>query len=455
MRASHLAAGMAAICLSSCTVVPKNLGAANARFDQIVKRVKCDLLRAVYTKANQDRARYGFLTQWAAKVHMTLTVDDQASFSPGVSATNLAGNFTFGVGGTVSGQAQRIEDYEFFLSFAHAGPEMTRAHVDRFYDGCTFPYGQLLESDFDFGTIIDRAVSPIEAGLLKQGRQQGPGSSTSPAIPAGEIPAIKQALNAVKDSPILQPLPAELAGRDPRFKEILGKIEFPYGPLAIPLDEATKKQQDKNAKDAAEAIANAPKIAQNVQEVVDNVIRPLYELAITTDLPKKCNIQMQRDRASALASAANAAISKSNIDNAKPEEFKSIIDSYTAQKESRTNVLQKGQAMLVGITQCTEPPDRPQKPTVALYDPIDLIQETVNFHITASGTVAPSWKLVRVSVPLGGPLLSGAAKTTNSLIVTMGRPVTDSSGKQVASQAMNTSLQASLISQAINQRLVP
>jgi hypothetical protein len=89
-----------------------------------------------------------------------------------------------------------------------------------------------------------------------------------------------------------------------------------------------------------------------------------------------------------------------------------------------------------------------------LYDPIDLIQETVNFYITASGSVTPSWKLVRISAPLTSPLLSGTAKTTDSMIITMGRPNIEN-GKQTSSKTMDASLSAALIAQAINSRLVP
>jgi hypothetical protein len=163
---------------------------------------------------------------------------------------------------------------------------------------------------------------------------------------------------------------------------------------------------------------------------------------------------MQRDRAAAVSSAAAAAISKSNIDNATSDQPDIIINSFKDEKDARDEVLKKAQAMLDDITKCKEPIPPPPKPAIALYDPIDLIQETVNFYITLSGNVAPAWKLVRVSAPLNAPLFSGTAKTTDSMIITMGRPNTEN-GKQVPSPAMQSSLSAALIGQAINQRLVP
>lgn len=459
MIAGRVAAGIAAFCLGACTVVPRNVGPANVRFDQVVRRVKCDLLGAVYRKAEQDPTRFGFLTQWAAKVHMTLTVDDQASINPGLTVTDplaVAGtSFSLGVGGTLTGQAQRIEDYEFFLAFDKAGPEMTPQAVATLYNGCQFPGGQLLESNFDFDSIIERAVSPVEAGLLKKGRQTGPGSSSSPPIPANEIPNIKQALHAASNSPIFHPIAADLVTKNPALAPLFKKLSEGITIQNLPTDpDEAKKIKDEKTQEAADAIANSPKVAQNVQDVIDNVVKPLYDLAITTDLPKKCNLQMQRDHAAALSSAAAAAISRSNIDNATSDQPDVIISSFKDQRDAREQVLTKGQAMLDDITKCKEPPIKPPKAAIVLYDPIDLVQETVNFYITASGSVAPAWKLVRVSAPLGSPLFSGTAKTTDSMIITMGRPNVEN-GKQVPSGAMVSNLSAALISQAINQRLVP
>ncbi|WP_315827844.1 hypothetical protein [Bradyrhizobium sp. SZCCHNG3015] len=449
----------AAVCLSACTVVPRNAGTADVRFDKVVKRVKCDLLGAIYTKANQDPDRFGFLTQWSAKVHMTLTVDDQGSVNPGLTVTSplaVSGTtFSVGAGASLTGQAQRIEDYEFFLSFDKAGSEMTQEVVRARYDGCRFPDGVLLESDFDFGSVIERAVSPIEAGLLKKGRQVGPGSNTSPSIPANEIPNIKQALNAARSSPIIHPNVADLVKSDARLGPLFDKLSQGKTIQNLPTDsDAAERVKAKKAQDAADAIANSPKVAQNVHEVIENVVKPLYDLAVTTNLPSKCNIQMQRDRAAALSSAAAVSISKSNIDNATSDEADLIIESYKEEKDAREKVLLKAQAMLEDITNCKEPLPPPPTPVVTLYDPIDLIQETVNFYITASGSVTPAWKLVRVSAPLSSPFLSATAKTANSMIITMGRPNT-ANGKQEASQAMQTSLSAALIGQSINQRLIP
>jgi len=453
----RMAAVVAAVSISSCTQVPKNTGPANVRFDQVVKRIKCDLTRAVYHKALQD-ARYGFLTQWAAKVHMTLAVDDQASINPGLTVTDplaAAGtSFSLGVGGTFTGQAVRTEEYEFFLSFDNTLNELSSQASESLYDGCKFAPGVLLESDLDFAAIIDRAVSPVGAGVLKTGTQVGPGSSSSPPLPANEIANIERALKVAKGSPLIIVTPIDLINKDPKYKELFGGIDSGATiKLQTVRPQEQEKEKDDKKKAVADAIANTRKIAENVQEITKNVVEPLYELATVTDLPKSCLTQMLRDRTVAVASAAAVTISKSNIDNAGLNQPDVILDNYKTEKEARDQVIEKAQAMLDDLTTCKKPVAKPAKPVIRLYDPIDLIQETVNFYVTASGSIAPSWKLVRISAPLGAPLLSGTSKNTDTLIITMGRPDTKD-GKPVASGAMNASLSASLISQAINQRLV-
>jgi hypothetical protein len=62
------------------------------------------------------------------------------------------------------------------------------------------------------------------------------------------------------------------------------------------------------------------------------------------------------------------------------------------------------------------------QPTPLVYDPLDLISETINFYITSSGSVTPTWKLVRVSAPVSSTFFSASRKDTNTLILALGRP---------------------------------
>ena len=109
----------------------------------------------------------------------------------------------------------------------------------------------------------------------------------------------------------------------------------------------------------------------------------------------------------------------------------------------------KTREMMSAITKCnqkTQEKAKNKRPT--LYDPIETISETVNFYLTVSGSITPIWKLVRVTAPLAPTLASGSRKDTNTLILTMGRPLI-ADGKAQASMAMNNQILASLIAQAV------
>jgi len=47
--------------------------------------------------------------------------------------------------------------------------------------------------------------------------------------------------------------------------------------------------------------------------------------------------------------------------------------------------------MIKQIKDC-KPPAKKPPPGPPQYDPIDVMSETVNFYVTASGSVTPMWK---------------------------------------------------------------
>ncbi|MHC2367435.1 hypothetical protein ACVIQT_002083 [Bradyrhizobium diazoefficiens] len=454
-----IAIGVATAGLCSCAQVPKNIGAANVRSDQIVKRVKCQLVGAIKVKANED-PRFQFLTQWAAKVHMTLIVDETGSINPGASLTEplaTAGtSFTLGVGGTFTGQAVRQEDVEFFLYFPAVFKEFSSKPVfyER-YDGCAQESGLFLESDLDFRTILDRALAPVAAGTLYTGPQVGPGSSAAPPIPANEVANIRTAMRNIGSIPDIKTNRAALtasvsAQTATKLNQLLDKIQPPA--ITGQSIEAANVAKAAAEQKAVDIVANAPKILADTNLIITTVVNPLYDLASSTTLAPKCLSQMLSDRIQAVASAAQVAIVKTKIDDTTdPSELADLFDKETKAKET---TFKHAQAMLDRIDACHEPPPKKTVAPPPQYDPIDLVQETVNFYVTVSGSVSPSWKLVRVTAPISSPFASATKKDTDTLIITLGRPDLKD-GKAAASAAMNNSLQASLISQAINQRLVP
>ncbi len=327
------------------------------------------------------------------------------------------------------------------------------------YDDCVFPPGFLLESNLGLESMFERALSPVSAGTLSTGPQVGPGSSTSPAQPANEAQNVAKTLSALKSVPDVNVTAASLRNSTPEgpakfrmneiFSEIQKKPEFNTN--NVPNTDAIKQKQDEVAK----AIANSTKLEKDVQLVMSTVVTPLYELATTANFPAKCLAEMLGFRIKAAGAAADVTIERINIENADPTKPDDILTTFSKQQMSKRAVFDNANLMLNKLQTCSIPKPKPAVPAQALYDPIDLIQETVNFYITTSGSLTPSWKLVRISAPLTTPFLSGQIKNTDTIIITMGRPDVDKNGKAVASNAMNISQQAAILSQAINQRLVP
>ncbi|MDI3562433.1 hypothetical protein [Bradyrhizobium sp. Arg816] len=185
--------------------------------------------------------------------------------------------------------------------------------------------------------------------------------------------------------------------------------------------------------------------------------------------------EMLASKSKAVAKAAEVAINKVNIDatiasepleqNPSPDQSATnpsknpeksgpdkIIDFYNAEQAAKKAVYAAANTMLNSLDGCRITPEKPA--AQPLYDPIDVIQETINFYITTSGNLTPSWKLVRITAPTASPFLSGTIKNTDTIIITMGRPLIQD-GTVVASAPMNNSQQAALLGQAINSRLVP
>jgi len=454
---------IAAAGLGACVKVPSNESPSNVRFNEVVKRVKCDLVEALRHQVKND-SRFNFLTQWAAKVHMSLTVDDTATVNPGlsvVSPLSVAGTtFTFGAGGSFTGQAVRQEEYEFFLSFTEVVVELSKKpNAIGLYDDCIFPPGLLLESNFDLDTIFARALSPVAAGTLYTSHQVGPGSNSSPPLPANEAQNVAKALTALQGVPNVS-TSAEILisktiepGAKTRLNSLLQNVK-PFKRIESQTEDqieaATKAKKDS----LANAIANASKLEKDVQLVISTVVTPLYELATAANFPPKCLEKMLGFRIKAVGAGAEVTIDRVNIENGDPTKPDEIITAGNKEQTSRNEAFTNANSMLQELKDCHIPPAKPAVVAEPLYDPIDLIQETINFYITTSGSLTPSWKLVRISAPLTTPLLSGQIKNTDAIIITMGRP-DQKDGKAVASGAMNNSQQAALLGQAINARLVP
>ena len=99
----------------------------------------------------------------------------------------------------------------------------------------------------------------------------------------------------------------------------------------------------------------------------------------------------------------------------------------TSAKEDAVKVVEKDFGAVVGFAnkmiasfkKCAV--EKRARAAPKLYDPIDLMGETINFYVTASGSITPTWKLVSVTAPLSSTFASASRKDTNTLILSRQR----------------------------------
>jgi hypothetical protein len=415
-----------ALCSGSCVVPPRD-GLAQVRVDDVMRLIKCEMAQAVLDKTNkksEDGKSYPFtfLLQWAVKLHLTIAVDDQASINPGatlisplpaVGSVGQQRSVGFGVG--FGSQAIRTEDYEYLMSFADLLDEFedipkNRPRVGKLYNFCHLNRGLLLESELGLKALVDAALEPVRTGVLRAGGGAvGPGA---PPTPQGKLPPPAGQLLAIQ---------AKRETIDKTFKNQPSGLAPTVPPVG---NEATD-------------------IETETQSIINNVVKPLYGIASASSFDPKCFAKITMAQNKAIISSIGVSI---NVPKFSKSGDTKILDLI---KKDFTDTVDSANDMITTYGVCAKAEGKQDHKT---YDPIAIIGQTVNFYITSSGSVTPSWKLINVTAPLAGTFLQASRKDTNTLSIAMGRPVTAPDGSISASQAMNNQILAAQLAQAISQQ---
>jgi hypothetical protein len=428
MRLCSGAAGAVCVALTmlpGCAVIPAHDGLAQVRVDHVVARIKCEIAMAVLEKAKiklpNGRTPYAFLYDWAAKLHFTVIVDDQASLNPGATfihalrpAGTVAQTFSLGVGAGVTTQAVRQEDYEYLMSFSDLRAD--DPNKNPFYNYCNLPKGLLLESSLELTALVDAALKPIESNVLYPGNNYGPGA----------LPAVGTNLQPLNAKTQLE----ELKGRKKEGKNLNNFFTA----------RIFENDDDQQAKD----------IETRAQSIINNIVKPLYGIATSTGLDAKCLGGITFDQEKAIVSSVNLSGDVIKVYQATDDKKAAAVAVVEA---DFTGLIDFTNIMMKDYKACALAGRKPGEPK--LYDPIDAISETVNFYVTATGSITPTWKLVTITAPLAPTFASATRKDTNTLILSLGRPNLTADGTPKASDAMNNQILASLLSQAIAQRPIP
>lgn len=431
-----------ALLMASCVVVPQIDGAAAyVPTDEIVRRIKCELVEAV--KERSEDPRLNFLTQWSATVHLTRIVDGSSGINPGATLTDAipGGSFSLGVGAGLTTQAVKTDELQFFLSFPHVINELYRPRkYQTVYRGCELNKGVLLDSDLGIGETIDKATAPILAGTLPPFVTTRARAGNAVARPPGEDKNIRDSLEKLRTIRLPDTKTIEfdfkvLRNGDLKFNNILKQLEAEKGP-------ADAEKMGKN-------IVEAARIETETRSIVTNVVTPLADIA-QTSIAGSCIKKVNDAKYQSITYAALVSLRKIDVD--RTTDVASSDKALDQERQNFENALSQARNLVQAIIDCPIEPVKP--PTPIVYDPIDTITATINFNITSSGSITPTWKLVRVSAPLNSTFASTTRKDTNTLILTMGRPAYQD-GKPGPSGVMASQTFTSILSQALSNRVVP
>ena len=287
------------------------------------------------------------------------------------------------------------------------------------------------------------------------------------AIPSSQLSNIAKQLTDIKSASagLPQPSPdqsisdlANLLQDKSQLNRLLTKFSIPIDLISksetqIKADNKIQPSNVTTVKTILSYSHDATSEERRTQAIINNIVKPLYSIA-STSLDSSCLVKATQSQFQAITWSAKVSISVISVDNATDEDkAKAALEAV---KAARNKVIDFAIEMVSEIAACSASLKKPQAKGPPQYDPIDTISETVNFFVTGTGSLTPTWKLVKVTAPLAPTFFSASRKDTNTLILAMGRPAPAANGGITSSLAMNNQILASILSQAItNQRLGP
>ena len=174
MRKFGGACVVSALLLAGCVTVPP-LQEDGVAIGDIVQRVKCEIAFAVPTpQPPWPTGRYQWMSNWTAKVDLTLITNARSTITPTSVFNNTARDITLGIGAGVDTSAERTEVLSFSLSLAEMRQYKKRAE-------CNPPNGRGLHGNLGLHEWVQSALAPVESGKLSIGRHPRLGGKAPPA----------------------------------------------------------------------------------------------------------------------------------------------------------------------------------------------------------------------------------------------------------------------------------
>lgn len=143
----------------------------------VAAHVKCELGKAVRRTA-EDIGAY-WLYGWSAKTTLTLTVDEKSTFNPGLTFPRDV--FTLAIGGSVAGDATRVQTISWFFDFRDFYIQPAKRNAGDDATACERTYNFPIEGDLQ---IYESVYSGAKTAKI-------PGSVSQPFKTGGPLELIE------------------------------------------------------------------------------------------------------------------------------------------------------------------------------------------------------------------------------------------------------------------------
>jgi hypothetical protein len=416
---------ISALLVAACGRVPPQEAVNSIPIHDIVQRVKCELADSLEDKLRRDD--FAWMTQWTVAVDLTLEVNQQGGVTPnggyiqplknvlyprtgpssfssnGTTSTSaIARKFVFGASANVAGQAVRTE----LLSFSLALEELRvwRAELRRKMEkgiptedarGCDLPEGFDLDGTLRLKEWLDTALAVVTSHDLEQGFHPRPGTGGASVSKAKPPP-----------------------GKEDKFTE--QKVES-----CKPEEREAARRYAERAESYRHRLAAAREKANDAEKQAADVERQARQSTVLTPHFRDRAIENATKVESLVKLAQEAADEAGKaIDFAKEAADRKDCDANDAKinEVAAHKDLTIAESRAEQAAQLAEVAKKYLKPD----PPIDSISQQVQFVVTTSASIAPSWLLVHWQGPsTTGNLASLQGIRTHTLNVTLGKPSGD------------------------------
>ncbi len=509
--------------LSACAVTPPLWHATNnfpfsesIPIHDVVQRVKCDISKAFFGKlyVDENRDKLKWMQNWTAKADLTFEANESGGITPNLAfvqplknafflgagpnsvntatgaVTNVVSatsqNFTFGIGGTFSGQVTRTETLSFTVSFAELrdweqerrirarhGEDLTGAK------SCSPSAPTDLQGGLDLKPWLDEVLKPAQAEELEAGLHPDPGAvkpSTNPSRSAAP-PKPSGAMISFLEKPFEAPKPPELLTTAEKLSDDLefatglaelgivydltkykdfklgdrnicatvyspdGKALYTVAPPPSPSANSSLQQQSITSAQSAiyssQQASVSPTLSTKIVKKIKEIAKITREQAVQVQvasvlaaesLAEQCEAQGNTYLKNGTKDCSSYQKNAGLDDPTKPKVYAPIqLSPAFCDANAYRQYLSDLRTKQIGPAEQFANAVQQNSALASRYltpdPPIESIGQSINFVVTLGVNDSPNWMLLRLKGPTnGGSFASLSGIRTHTLNIAMGPP---------------------------------